>query len=206
MEQGPGNNGKDLPFARPAGRIGGEVRTEETMGAMRHIGWTGAAVLATVFSGCVPEPFAAAETRHPVQQRPELPAGTFRGGPGAMTGDPRVPNVPLHSDRELDRLGFEAAVAQGSNAALIMFLARNPQSTHAAEARRLLAQRRNPDTPATIRAAAGADADIVAQFDSARLSGDPAKIRVFILRHADHPLATEAQRWFGLSEQVPGDF
>jgi hypothetical protein len=74
-----------------------------------------------------------------------------------------------------------------------MFLARNPESPYANRARRRLSSRHVADSQATIRRVAGADVDVVAAFDKARLSGDARQIRAFIARHRFHPLAQEAK-------------
>jgi hypothetical protein len=108
---------------------------------------------------------------------------------------PIEPIPPALLDQaESDRLAFEQAVAGGSNASLIMFLARNPDSPHAEAARARLAARRSPDAPAAVRTVGGADADIISAFDAARLSGDPAAWRAFLAAHGGHPLAAEARR------------
>jgi hypothetical protein len=116
----------------------------------------------------------------------------------ALKEDRAVPidpaNRALLDAAESDRLAYEQAVAADSNAGLIMFLARNPDSPHADAVRHRLAARRTPDPPAVIRALAGADADVVAEFDAARLAGDPAALRAFIARHGSHPLGAEARR------------
>ncbi|MBP7000589.1 hypothetical protein [Amaricoccus sp.] len=80
------------------------------------------------------------------------------------------------------------AEAAGTSAALILFVARHPDEADAARAR--LAARHAPD-PAP---AAGPDADMIAAFDAARRSGDPAALAAFAARYPGHPLAAEALR------------
>lgn len=82
------------------------------------------------------------------------------------------------------------AIADGSNGALILFLARYPADPDAETVRGLLATRRQPD-PAPLR---GPDGAIVAAFDRARLDG-PAALGAFAARYPTHPLAAEARLW-----------
>ena len=133
-------------------------------------------------AGCVPEdgsfsPFP------PTQEKIEMTEPT-RPGPEPMTPELLTPD-------ESDRLAFEQAVAADSNAALLMFLSRNPNSPRADDARARLAERRTPDTPQQ-RAIAGSEAGLIAEFDAARLSGSAADREAFLARHGNHPLARQA--------------
>ncbi|NAZ38175.1 hypothetical protein [Rubellimicrobium sp. CFH 75288] len=107
--------------------------------------------------------------------------------------DPRIMAPSLVSPAESERLAWEQAEAAGSSAALIQFLARNPDSPFAEEARARLAARRSPDPPGTAERVAGTDADVVEAFDRARLAG-PDALRGFLAQHGTHPLAEEARR------------
>ena len=87
------------------------------------------------------------------------------------------------------RRELAAALAAGTSAALILFLARHPDTAEAGTARAAL-ERREPD-PAP---PGGPDGDIVAAFDRAR-PGGPAALDAFAARYPNHPLAAEAGRW-----------
>jgi hypothetical protein len=80
-----------------------------------------------------------------------------------------------------------AALADGSNRRLVLFIARHPRSAQAGTARRMLAARAAPDSGPGV----GPDAAIAAEFDAARLAG-AAALRDFAARHPGHPLAAEA--------------
>ncbi len=109
-----------------------------------------------------------------------------------MTRSEELP--PPLPDSVLDRNAWDQAVAGNSNAALIFFLARNPDSPYASAARQMLASRRAPDPPGTARAVAGPDAGIIEAFDAARLSGDSGALDGFIASYGNYPLAAEALR------------
>lgn len=94
---------------------------------------------------------------------------------------------PLDPAVALDR-SFARAVAEDSNAALLLFIARNPDTTEAEAARRLLARRPGLD-PLPYR---GPDGPILEAFDRARLAG-PEALAAFAARYRDsHPLGAEA--------------
>src|SRR5687767_2324153 len=81
---------------------------------------------------------------------------------------------------------FRAAVDDGSNAALIRFIARHPETTLADEAWRRLRQRPAPDARPL---ANDPDAAVYAAFDTARRSGTAEAWRDFARTWAGHPLA-----------------
>lgn len=117
--------------------------------------------------------------------------------PASMAGsDLRSPPLPpaLGTPEDTTRLAFAQAVAAGSNAALIQFLARHPQAPEAPAARDRLAARLTPDAPGAAEAAAGSNAALVQAFDTARLAGAGA-LRDFARRYAGDPLAEEALRF-----------
>ena len=118
-------------------------------------------------------------------------AGPSPGGAVIMP-EATVPPALL-TPEESDRLAFEQAVAAGTNAALILFLAREAQNPWIEEARQLLALRQTPDA-AGAAAIAGPNAQVIEAFDAARLADDPAAWDAFLSRHGTHPLAAEAQR------------
>lgn len=123
---------------------------------------------------------------------PEFPsAEEMRMMPQTPGDDPLIMPPQLVTPEMSDRLAFDQAVAAGTSAGLIMFLARNPDTAQAPEARRLLDLRRIPDSPAVIAAAAGGDAGVVAAFDAARLAGTRAAWDMFLARHGGHPLAAQ---------------
>ncbi|MGO4127362.1 hypothetical protein AB4Z01_23380 [Inquilinus sp. YAF38] len=86
---------------------------------------------------------------------------------------------------------FRGAVADGSNAALIRFIARHPGTALADEAWRRLQQRPAPDERPL---ANDPDAAIYAAFDTARRTGTAEAWRDFARTYANHPLAAEASR------------
>ena len=149
---------------------------------MRVHGMTGLVVIGLALCGCAPVP-------------PTAPALILAEESSVMPGEQMPPR--LLNDAQSDRMAFDQAVAAGSNAALIMFLARNPASSHAAAARAQLALRRTADASAVTGAVAGTDVSIVAAFDAARLSGDPAALIAFVAQYGNHPLAAEARRLSG---------
>lgn len=89
------------------------------------------------------------------------------------------------------RASYEQAVAADTGAALILFIARNPDHPLADAARRDLAARPTADRVSP----GGPDGDIILQFDAARLGGRAA-LDGFAARHPGHPLAVEARRPF----------
>jgi hypothetical protein len=86
---------------------------------------------------------------------------------------------------------FRAAVDDGSNAALIRFIARHPETALADEAWRRLQQRPAPDARPL---ANDPDAAVYAAFDAARGTGTAEAWRDFARTYASHPLAAEATR------------
>lgn len=92
-----------------------------------------------------------------------------------------------------DQIAFEQAVAAGNSAALIMFLARNPDTRQAPEVRQLLAARQTPDSLAVTEAVAGGDAEVVSAFDAARLAGTREGWDAFLQRHGGHALSAQVQ-------------
>ncbi|MGO1078431.1 hypothetical protein [Inquilinus sp. CA228] len=86
---------------------------------------------------------------------------------------------------------FRGAVDDGSNAALIRFIARHPETALADEARRRLQQRPAPDA---YPLANDPDAAVYAAFDAARRTGTAEAWRDFARTYANHPLAAEATR------------
>jgi len=86
---------------------------------------------------------------------------------------------------------FRGAVDDGSNTALIRFIARHPGTVLADEAWRRLQQRPAPDERPL---ANDPDAAIYAAFDAARRTGKAEAWRDFARTYANHPLAAEATR------------
>ena len=107
--------------------------------------------------------------------------------PGFGPAPVRSPRRPIR--RSPCAANSRSALAAGTSAALILFLARHPDGTEAGTARAAL-ERREPD-PAP---PGGPDGDIVAAFDRAR-PGGPAALDAFAARYPNHPLAAEAGRW-----------
>ena len=105
---------------------------------------------------------------------------------GGASGAPAPPQAdPAGAvQRQLD-----VALAAGTSAALVLFIARYPDET-ADPARAALAVRRVPDP----RPDSGPDGDIAAAFDQARLAG-PGALEAFAIRNGNHPLGVEALRW-----------
>lgn len=140
-------------------------------------------VIALTQSGCI----VSADETHPVPPFPQVKNVPHVEG----RSDPLPP--PLASEGS-DRLALSQAESAGSNAALIMFLARFADSPLTVEARARLRARLQPDAAGVAEAAAGTDAGVVRAFDAARLQG-PAGLESFIAAHASHPLAAEARLW-----------
>ncbi|WP_342239453.1 hypothetical protein [Inquilinus sp. OTU3971] len=86
---------------------------------------------------------------------------------------------------------FRGAVDDGSNAALIRFIARHPETALADEAWRRLERRPAPDA---YLLANDPDAAVYAAFDAARRTGTAEAWRDFARTYASHPLAAEAAR------------
>jgi hypothetical protein len=120
------------------------------------------------------------------------------GSPPIVKETPLMPEseVPPQAmdDAGMQRLALNEARAANTNAALIVFLMRNPTGPRADEARRLLDARRIPDPPGT---ASGPDAGVIAAFDAARLQGSAAGLQAFITRYGPNPLVPEAERLLG---------
>lgn len=128
-------------------------------------GWSWSAVLPTVLLAGIAGLAAAEAPRMTVAARPPDGAAVLRG----ILGE---------------------ALADGSNGALILFVARYPGEPAADAARAALAGRHAPDPGP----ASGPDGDIVAAFDRARLAG-AAALDAFALRYPNHPLGAEARLW-----------
>lgn len=86
---------------------------------------------------------------------------------------------------------LDQALAANSSAALIMFLWHHPDDAFAEDARSYLRNRPDPDPPAAIRAAAGAEAPAVAAFDAARRAGSAAAWQAFLAQYGATPLARQ---------------
>lgn len=110
-------------------------------------------------------------------------AAALGGGAAALAETPPARDPAIAVAEE-----FAGAEAQGSNAALILFVIRHPEAPEAATARAALAARRSPDPQPD----PGPDGAIIAAFDAARLSGDPGALAAFAARYPGHPLAAEA--------------
>lgn len=128
------------------------------------------------------------------------PSGAAPGNPGGgpanmpARSDPLPPPAPPGAP---EAEAAATALAAGNSASLILFLARHPADPAAPRVRAALAARRSPVTPAAARAVAGAEAEVVAAFDAARLSGTDDAWADFTARYPTHPLAAEAARWRG---------
>jgi hypothetical protein len=114
----------------------------------------------------------------------------------SMSPDQTLP-PPRYTAADSARLAFDEAAAASTSAALILFLAREPDSPYRDEARALLDARRTPDPPGTAAAVAPADAGIIEAFDAARLAGSATAWERFLAAHGTHPLAAEARRLMG---------
>lgn len=120
-----------------------------------------------------------------------ISAAALAEGPGGKTrSDPLPPPAPAGGPEAQEA---EAALAAGSNAALIRFLARHGDDPQAPRIRQALAAR-GPDSTGQA-AAADPDAAVIAAFDAARLAGNAAAWSAFQGRYPTHPLAAEAERW-----------
>ena len=127
-------------------------------------------------------PFAQAET---VKENPTV---------AKVPGDTPATAAPnLLTPEMSDQGAFDQAVAADSSAALIMFLARNPDTVQAPEARQLLAARKTPDSRMVTQSVAGGDADVVGAFDAARLAGTAEGWDAFMALHGGHPLSAQVQ-------------
>lgn len=113
-------------------------------------------------------------------------------GPGlGIRSEPLPPPAPAGAPEAEEAA---AALAAGSSTALIRFLARHPDDPNAPRVRAALAARTTPDD-ARQQSAAGAEAEVIAAFDSARLAGTAAAWNDFAARFRGHPLVAEAQAW-----------
>lgn len=117
---------------------------------------------------------------------PDSGAPQLREGMVAQAGMARPPDDAAVLAQE-----FRGAVDDGSNAALIRFIARHPETALADEAWRRLQRRPAPDAhpPAN-----DPDAAVYAAFDAARRTGTAEAWRDFARTWANHPLAAEATR------------
>lgn len=139
-----------------------------------------AAVALTAVAGCAPNATAATVEENPTVAQNQ--------------GDQPAIAAPNFLTPEMsDQLAFEQAVAAGNSAALIMFLARNPDTKQAPEVRQLLAARSTPDNRTVTEAVAAGDAEVVSAFDTARLTGTRDSWDTFLKRHGGHPLAAQVQ-------------
>ena len=131
-----------------------------------------------------------AEDATPMQVDQDRTPGT---PDGRVPGTGVEPMLPPRAAGPGDVGLVAQALADGSNAALIMILARHPGTPEAGVALAALAGRGGPDPAAVTRAVAGADAGVVAAFDAARLNGTAAAWQGFLAAHGSHPLATSAR-------------
>lgn len=113
------------------------------------------------------------------------------GQADAIRSEPLPPPAPAGTPEAQEA---DAALAAGSNAALIRFLARHPLDPQAPRIRKELAKRRSPDNAAQV-AASGPDAAAIAAFDAARLAGTAHAWETFRTRYASHPLVAEVENW-----------
>ena len=97
---------------------------------------------------------------------------------------------PPDYDRVMEE-EFDTAMREGTNSALIRFIARHPDHPLADRARSLLSGRDGLDTGVS---PTDPDADIYAAFDRARRENTIAAFRNFIASYPHHPLAAEARR------------
>lgn len=119
-------------------------------------------------------------------------AGAPLAGPAAAPAAGAGGTVPPARDPAAGmRAALERALAEGTNGALVLFIARYPDEPLAEEARTALEARGQPDAAPF----PGPDGEIVAAFDRARLAG-PAALAAFARAYAGHPLAAEARRPF----------
>ncbi|NUB46523.1 hypothetical protein GEU84_019190 [Fertoebacter nigrum] len=160
-----------------------EAAKRRRAGAVRES--AGLLALCLLLPGCLPE------THSTAQERRDMAAGMTDEGRAVRSDELPAPRL---TGAASERLIYDQARGQNSNAALIMFLARNPASPHAPDARLHLTLRTTPDAPGIAQAVAGADADVVSAFDAARLAAGSGPLRAFLDRHAGHPLAAEAAR------------
>ena len=118
-----------------------------------------------------------------------LAAALIAGSVSAAAGPPATGMARRPDHAAVLQGAFDRALADGSNGALILFIARNPDEALTAEARAALAARTAPDR----QPFPGPDGDIIAAFDRARLAG-PSALAAFAAGNAPHPLAAEALR------------
>lgn len=118
-----------------------------------------------------------------------LAAGLAATGAPAQPLPRRAESLPPPVDPAVAmRLSLAQAVADGSTAALLLFIARNPDTVEAGEARHLARARTHLD-PLPYP---GPDGAILEAFDRARLAGADA-LAAFAARYRDsHPLGAEA--------------
>lgn len=110
---------------------------------------------------------------------------------GSVAGAAPGESLPPPDDAAGLARALARAEARGDNAALIAFIARNPDEPLTERARAALRARPLPD-PAS---AGGPDGAIFLAFDRARLSADPATaLAAFARTYPGHPLAAEAAR------------
>ncbi|EPX84499.1 hypothetical protein ruthe_02179 [Rubellimicrobium thermophilum DSM 16684] len=146
-------------------------------------------VLAVLLPGCT---LAAGEIGRQTGGPAAPSSASIPGNPG-MSAPPVLP-PPQYSPDESARRAFDEASAAGSSAALILFLAREPDSPYRDEALARLEARRQPDPPGTAAALAPADAAVIEAFDAARLAGSRSAWEAFLAAHGTHPLAALAQQ------------
>lgn len=129
-------------------------------------------------------PSVAGSLVAPVEERRDSHAN---GEGFALTSD--MPPPPDY-DRVMEE-EYDAAVREGTNSALIRFIARHPDHPLADRARSLLSGRDKPDKGVS---PTDPDADVYAAFDRARRENTVAAFRNFIALHPHHPLTAEARR------------
>jgi hypothetical protein len=134
-----------------------------------------------------------APTRHSILRSGWVAAAVAAGAGAGAAGQQAVVPPPPDYAAGL-RSSLDQALADGSNAALILFIARYPDETLTGTARTALKARTAPDPLPP----PGPDGTIVAAFDAARLAG-PAALAAFAGAYGNHPLAAEAARpvWAG---------
>jgi hypothetical protein len=158
---------------------------------MEHVAGVALLCMLTVLTACAAAlPYGAQAGAQVSNTEPSGPAPTRHV---VAVDQPLAPEGPVVS-RERSPV-LDTALFANSNAAIIVFLLKNPGDRFSEMARINLRARSIPDSAEALQAAAGGDADLVAAFDAARLTNSDAAWSDFLTRYGDTPLAAEVPKF-----------
>ncbi len=145
-------------------------------------------LVSAVLAACVPATGGYATPLLPPISGPGSEAAEMTAPSEKPTSGPPTLGPPGSRPRSP---AFDQAQAARNSTALILFLIHHRDDPALASVRDVLANRRQPDSRATLLATAGPEAEVVGAFDTARLASTAAAWQGFLARYPGHILASE---------------